>query len=125
VEVSGGKAGEGFSPGKAPSRTLPKSVYGEKILCAGRNCRFAVVSFLWIVFEQMWSSFASFLLTQKKRRLPAGNAPGMGFRGAGGRRLFPGKSPLPHPPEKRIWIKVLCAGRNCRFAVVSFFVDCI
>jgi len=24
------KAGEGFSPGKAPSRTLPKSVYGKR-----------------------------------------------------------------------------------------------
>ena len=64
--------------------------------------------------------FCFFSSDTEEKKAPGRDAPGIGFGGTGGRRLFPGKSPLPDPPEKRIWIKVLCAGRNCRFAVVSF-----
>jgi len=113
-------AGEGFSPGKAPSRTLPKSAYREGSFVQEGTAGLRKFLFCLPTWLHMWSSFASFLLTQKKRRPPAGLAAGAWSGGAGGRRLFPGKSPLPHPPEKRIWGRVICSGRDCRFAVVSF-----
>jgi len=89
------QAGEGFSPGKAPSRTLPKSAYGEGSFVQEETAGLRWSLFVCRLWLHMRSSFASFLLTQKKRRPPAG-------------LLLRGR------------VVAALTGRDCRFAVVSF-----
>jgi len=126
----GGKAGEGFSPGKAPSRTLPKSVYREDCFVQKRDCRFAVGSFCTLTCVQMRSSFASFLLTQKKRRPPAGLAAGAGRGGYWREKAFPRGKPPPAPVQSASGLRgfslfpffiLSSVPAPCRFA---FFAPC-
>jgi len=114
-------AGEGFSPGKAPSRTLPKSVYGKGYFVLRRDCRYAVVLFCDMVCVICGLLLLLFFCLRRKEGPRQGLLRRRGVAMQAGEGFSPGKAPSRTLPKSVYGKGYFVLRRDCRYTVVLFY----